>query len=560
MDPTSALGAVAASAQFLGYGIKGLLYAAQLLHDIKGAPDDSLRIVTRLGKEITSINRLLSSESSTFSQLTTAQYAHITPWAVDARKALDEANSILTPISTHLHELRNQDGARKRVQQAWKSLLTVKAMREIEKQMETIQMLNASLIREFVVAGFETQDLLREQSAEVLAKVNEIDSINSQLQQRLRDLDRKHSKASEMVMASSTSVANGLELLNQASEQRQVSLAQTMSHIDNEMSTVRSELQMIDEHSKTLNLSLGKVGTAVTDQNLHLATELRNYIRVQGAENQKALVGEIKDMFVTELLTTAHHFARDHRWFTQTRDSTTQPSAITKSTEFSLTVRSSDFMRCSAQVDPTGCMGSHMHNPHSYHLEICRTISEYDEMADSLQTELAIRSGWGDIEEYLDWMIKDPDFAAGAGYSDPIHQAVLRRSLDALKRHFWPDHNNGTEFDDDNMDLIPMAVGWPDGLQYLIDRQNCLDLVALKYAVAKQAVSSVEIILSADSSKLFTLDYIYLATIWGWDHLYPTILLYCESDLAMFRRATETLRDRNDKREKQVPGSSFLKC
>lgn len=67
MDPTSALGAAAASAQFLGHGIKGLVYAAQLLRAIKGAPDESLRIVMRLEKELTSMNRLLSSDSATFS-------------------------------------------------------------------------------------------------------------------------------------------------------------------------------------------------------------------------------------------------------------------------------------------------------------------------------------------------------------------------------------------------------------------------------------------------------------------------------------------------------------
>jgi hypothetical protein len=161
MDPTSALGAAAASAQFLGYGIKGLVYAAQLLRDIKGAPDDSLRIVTRLEKEITSMNRMLSPDSSTFSQFTTAQYVHIAPWALEARKSLDEANKILSPLSTQLDKLNTQDGAENRVLRAWKSLLTVKAMREVEKRMETIQMLNASLIRELNVAGFETQYLLR---------------------------------------------------------------------------------------------------------------------------------------------------------------------------------------------------------------------------------------------------------------------------------------------------------------------------------------------------------------------------------------------------------------
>jgi hypothetical protein len=185
----------------------------------------------------------------------------------------------------------------------------------------------------------------REQSAEVLAKVNEITTMNDQLQQNFSDLSSQHSKVSEMVMASSASVSNGLELLNQANEQRQVGLAQVMSSVNDEMSSVRMGLQVIDDTSRALNLSMERVETAVTDQNVLLATQLRNFIRVQAAENQKALVGEIKDMLVTELLTTVHHFAGYRRDSAQTEDSLAQLSAITRST-FNHTIKSSDFMRC----------------------------------------------------------------------------------------------------------------------------------------------------------------------------------------------------------------------
>ncbi|KAF7541514.1 hypothetical protein G7054_g634 [Neopestalotiopsis clavispora] len=347
MDPTSALGTAAASAQFLGYGIKGLVYAAQLIRDIKGAPDDSLRIVTRLEKEITSMNRLLSPDSSTFSQFTTAQYVHIAPWALDAKKALDGANRVLSSLSSQLDDLNNKDGARKRVLQTWKSLLTVKAIREVENQLESIQMLNASLVRELHVAGFETQYLLREQSTEVLAKVVEITTVNDELRQRLSNLSSQQDKASQMLMASSTSVLNGLEKLDQANDQRQFNLVQGMSSIGSEISAVRSELQMIDEHSKALNLSMERVGTAVTDQNRLLEMQLRNLIHVQCAENQTALVEEIKKMLVTDLLTTVHHFAGDHRHSTKSIDSIT----IAKSPKLSHTTRSPIFVGCLCKRD-----------------------------------------------------------------------------------------------------------------------------------------------------------------------------------------------------------------
>lgn len=150
----------------------------------------------------------------------------------------------------------------------------------------------------------------------------------------MSDLSSQHDKASEMMMASSASVANSLEMFDQAIEKHQMRLTQAMSSIDNEMSSVKGVLQTLDQNRKTQNLSMEKVWTAVTDQNLLLATQLRDFIRVHSADNQKVLIGEIKDMFVTELVARAHHFVDHDRDSIKTDDYQSQPNAKTQSTAF----------------------------------------------------------------------------------------------------------------------------------------------------------------------------------------------------------------------------------
>jgi hypothetical protein len=112
-----------------------------------------------------------------------------------------------------------------------------------------------------------------------------------------------------------------------------------------------------------------------------------------------------------------------------------------------------------------------------------------------------------------------------------------------LKKYFRHSQKAEDVLTETNTSLINMAVGWPDGLRYLVDNQIYLDLYALGIAARKRDVRSVEIILSADSTKLFPLRNCVRSSE---DHLYSSILQYCEQDLFSFQQAAETLWDRYD--------------
>lgn len=161
MDPLTALGAAAAGAQFVGIAVKTILGTATLIEGIRAEPKRAVQLLTWIQDEAASIQRLLSPNSPVFSQLSTNQYIQIAPCALNTRKALDKVNTVLVPLARDIEKIKSERDFGSRMVFLWKSVLMMKATNDIEKYIGTIRLLNATLLRELHVCGFETQSLLR---------------------------------------------------------------------------------------------------------------------------------------------------------------------------------------------------------------------------------------------------------------------------------------------------------------------------------------------------------------------------------------------------------------
>ncbi|KAH6653047.1 hypothetical protein BKA67DRAFT_308014 [Truncatella angustata] len=160
MDPVTVLGAAAASAQFVGYAVKGLLGAAKLLQDVKDAPSQVLQLFGHVEREVSSVNRLLQPDSPVYSHLPIDQCTQLSPFVLEAQRALEDLRKILLPLGTDLKELEGKSGSLNRIARLWKSTITVKVMKEVEIDLKVIERLKTSLILELNISGFATQFLL----------------------------------------------------------------------------------------------------------------------------------------------------------------------------------------------------------------------------------------------------------------------------------------------------------------------------------------------------------------------------------------------------------------
>jgi hypothetical protein len=161
MDPLTTLGAAAASAQFLGYAVEGVLKTTKLIQNIQNAPDRIVQLLGQVEREVTAINRLLDPSSAVSTHPTATQYAQLSPFTIDARKALEGILQILRPLEASSETSGTRTSVSKGIKRLWRSILTVQTMKRIDTQLRTIQMLNTSLLRELHVSVFETQSLLR---------------------------------------------------------------------------------------------------------------------------------------------------------------------------------------------------------------------------------------------------------------------------------------------------------------------------------------------------------------------------------------------------------------
>lgn len=161
MDPVSALGTAAAGAQFVGLAVKSLLGVAKLVQDMKDEPRRAVELLKWIENEADSMCRLLHPDSPVFSYLSTTQYIQIAPCAINTRKVLDKVAAVLSPVVQNMNDLKSRRDFGNKIILLWKSIFTIKMMKDIESDLSTIRTLNATLLRELQVSGFETQSLLR---------------------------------------------------------------------------------------------------------------------------------------------------------------------------------------------------------------------------------------------------------------------------------------------------------------------------------------------------------------------------------------------------------------
>ncbi|KAF3026755.1 hypothetical protein E8E14_014820 [Neopestalotiopsis sp. 37M] len=220
MDPVSALGAAAAGAQFVGLAVKTLLGAVKLFHGIKEDPKRAVELLTWIEEELNSMQRLLHPDSPVFASLTTSQYVQVAPSAINARKALDKVRTVLSPLVQDIERLKARDNYGRQIILLWKSLFTMKMMTDIENDLETIRMLNATLLRELQICGFETHSLLREQSARVLSIVVGLSKRDDELLQSMTVISTLQNQTIEETKASTNALLKTLDEMREAEDHR----------------------------------------------------------------------------------------------------------------------------------------------------------------------------------------------------------------------------------------------------------------------------------------------------------------------------------------------------
>ncbi|KAF7524023.1 hypothetical protein G7054_g11559 [Neopestalotiopsis clavispora] len=241
----------AAGAQFVGLVVKTLLGAAKLFQGIKEDPKRAVELLTWIEEELNSMQRLLHPDSPVFASLTTSQYVQVAPSAINARKALEKVRTVLSPLVEDIDRLKAGENLGKKIMLLWKSLFTMKMMKNIETNLNTIRILNATLLRELQICGFETQSFLREQSAQVLSIVIEYSKRDNELLQSMKQMSTLQSKTIEETKLSTKAVLQTLDTMREAETQRfqellnlQVTYVQTIRNMSRpEMRT--AELQAL---------------------------------------------------------------------------------------------------------------------------------------------------------------------------------------------------------------------------------------------------------------------------------------------------------------------------
>ncbi|KAK9776089.1 hypothetical protein SCAR479_07309 [Seiridium cardinale] len=245
MDPVSVLGATAASAQILGYAVRGFLSTAKLFQDVKDAPTKVFQLLRHIDKEVALMDRLLHPGSPVFTQLSVSQYAQISPHAVEARRALQDIQRTLQPIGAVLNVPNDGKGTPRRLTRLWKSVVTVKVMNEMESDLKMVERLNASLVRELHVSGLETQALVWDQSGQILAIASASLTSAAETYQSVQHMEALQTRALGSLDASITNVFEGVEYASQDILEHQFALDRSLTSTRNELAVIREDLNRL---------------------------------------------------------------------------------------------------------------------------------------------------------------------------------------------------------------------------------------------------------------------------------------------------------------------------
>ncbi|KAK9412870.1 hypothetical protein SUNI508_12283 [Seiridium unicorne] len=270
MDPVSVLGATAASAQILGYAVRGFLSTAKLFQDVKDAPTKVFQLLRHIDKEVALMDRLLHPGSPVFSQLSVSQYAQISPHAVEARRALQDIQRTLQPIGAVLNVPNDGKGTPRRLTRLWKSVVTVKVMNEMESDLKMVERLNASLVRELHVSGLETQALVRDQSGQILAIASASLTSAAETYQSVQHMEALQTRALGSLDASITNIFEGVEYARQDILEHQLALDRSLTSTRNELAVIREDLnRLVQDRSAAMS---NQVQTKLANENITVSS------------------------------------------------------------------------------------------------------------------------------------------------------------------------------------------------------------------------------------------------------------------------------------------------
>ncbi|KAI2469792.1 hypothetical protein F4781DRAFT_392969 [Annulohypoxylon bovei var. microspora] len=277
-DPLTILGAAAASFQFAGYAIKGLLKATELVHDIHDVPQRMSQYLGHIDHEVALVNTLLRPDSPIFDQLSTTQYARISTPAIEARKLMEEIQQDLRPLVDVGQDPSRPHKKWKTIVRTWKSL---KNEKDLEKKMNRLERLNASLLRELEVSGFETQSLLRDQGSQILTGIAASAADILDTRHLTQQTNAVQSQIIDIIKSRETSMAQSIDALRQDIVESQASTSRSMVEAKNGLNTLSQEIR------GNVMLSSNKFHTQLSDHRVELSS------RFQNVEHQVALIPHV---------------------------------------------------------------------------------------------------------------------------------------------------------------------------------------------------------------------------------------------------------------------------
>ncbi|KAH7000817.1 hypothetical protein EDB80DRAFT_724497 [Ilyonectria destructans] len=172
MDPVTALGASAAAAQFGVYGVKGLIGLISLVGQLREAPPrirELLQDVQRSVTDLDQLRKVFQGPNSDIAQgLEPRQVQSIQRILDDSHDAMRKLQDGLKSLVTRKHGTMAAGTAK-----AWKAVVSVPKMKEIEEKLRRIQRLHSDVLLQLQVTDVELQIKLSATFAGISRSVDE---------------------------------------------------------------------------------------------------------------------------------------------------------------------------------------------------------------------------------------------------------------------------------------------------------------------------------------------------------------------------------------------------
>lgn len=156
MDPVSAVGIAAVSLQFAGVAAKGVLGGIGFLKSLKETPVRLTELLSDVDKSVARIIHLQQTlqgpDSGPVRRLSHGQLLALRATVDDAYQATVSLQATLEPL------FGNQNAqTQTKTERMWRSVVSVKMERDIEKKLEKIQRHNDQIMRELQLSGLDIQ-------------------------------------------------------------------------------------------------------------------------------------------------------------------------------------------------------------------------------------------------------------------------------------------------------------------------------------------------------------------------------------------------------------------